>query len=64
MLKHSPTHHDPRTQILIDLEQFIQDRIHKKEDIILSIDANETFNMDNTPPPSGHTPIHELFRTY
>ena len=42
MLKHTPTHQDSRLQILVDLEQFIQDRIQKKEDIVLSIDANET----------------------
>ena len=50
MLKHAPSHQDPRSQILIDLEQFIQDRIQKKEEIILSIDANETIQTDNIPP--------------
>ena len=30
MLKNAPVHHDPRSQILLDLEQFIQDRLHKK----------------------------------
>ena len=53
MLQQEHETQDPRTQTIIDLENFIQACIENKEEIILSIDANETIEDTPTPKPNS-----------
>ena len=53
MLKHEKASIDPRQQTIIDLETFIQAKLDNHEEIILSIDANETY--DETKPSQPHS---------
>lgn len=53
MLQQEQETQDPRTQTIIDLENFIQARIANKEEIILSIEANETIEDTPTPKPNS-----------
>ena len=43
---------DPRQQTIVDLQEFISQRIDQKEEIILSIDVNETINTQKDAPYS------------
>ena len=53
MLQQEHESQDPRTQTIIDLENFIQAQIENQEEIILSIDANKTIEDTPTPKPSS-----------
>lgn len=57
MFKHENSHYDPRKQVILDLEDFIKESILRKEDIIVSIDANVTIQPNTTPIPGS---IHHL----
>ena len=51
---------DPRTQTIQDLQAFILQRLDQKEEIILSIDANEVSDSHKSPPNSISSLITSL----
>ena len=53
MLKHETTYKEPRQQSIIDLKAFIAERITRTEEIILSIDANETIDTKTPSKPNS-----------
>ena len=60
ILKHEDSFQDPRKKTIEDLQMFLTQRINQKEEIVLSIDANEICHQDHSLRP--HT-IANLFHT-
>ena len=51
---------DPRRQTILDLQEFLQTKIDQREEIILSIDANETMLQHQTDPSSIYSMTKQL----
>ena len=52
MLQQNIDHPDPRQQALLDFQAFLKEKIDQKEEIIVSIGANETMDQNQSDPSS------------